>query len=236
VDELAIILHHRTHGWATPGRSVFPLSKVQAVVFNGPAGHLEGILKFDPKFGSPKLAVVCHPHPLYHGTMHNKVVYAVASALFEAGCIVLRFNFRGVGLSEGRHDNGRGEIEDTLAAIRFLKERYPALSCLVAGFSFGAWMALEAARRDPLLISVILVAPPLTYFDSTILADLATSKLFLQGTDDEICNLETLQSLFPSFAGPKDLVLLRGAGHFFNGQLTELKAEILAKRGFLGIT
>ena len=211
------------------------MSKVQSVVFGGPAGRLEGILKHDPAVESPKVAVVCHPHPLYQGTMHNKVVFAVASALFDAGCSVLRFNFRGVGLSEGSHDKGRGEIGDTLAAVLFLRDRYPAHPCAVAGFSFGAWMALEAARRDPSLISVIAVAPPLKYINATILRKLSIPKLFLQGTADEICVPEALQDLYPSIADPKELVLLEGASHFFEGHLSELRAEIMARRRFLGL-
>jgi alpha/beta superfamily hydrolase len=212
------------------------VSKVQSVFFTGPAGRLEGILKHYGGVGSGKLAVVCHPHPLYQGTMHNKVVFAVATALFEAGCNVLRFNFRGVGLSAGSHDKGQGEIKDTLAALRFLKERYPAQPCLVAGSSFGAWMALEAALRDSTLISVIAVSPPLKYFHATVLAELTVPKLFLQGMDDRICVPEALQSLYPSVADPKELVLLEGAGHFFDGHLTELKAKIMGYLGFLRLT
>jgi alpha/beta superfamily hydrolase len=211
------------------------VSKVQSVFFTGPAGRLEGILKYYDGIESGKLAVVCHPHPLYQGTMHNKVVFAVATALFEAGCNVLRFNFRGVGLSAGSHDKGRGEIEDTLAAVRFLKERYLVQPCLVAGFSFGAWMALEAALRDSTLISVIAVSPPLKYFHAAVLAKLTVPKLLLQGTDDRICVPEAVQSLYPSVADPKELVLLEGAGHFFDGHLTKLKTEIMARRKFLGI-
>ena len=211
------------------------MSKVQSVVFKGPAGRLEGILKFDPKVQSPKLAVVCHPHPLYQGTMHNKVAFAVASALFDTGCSVLRFNFRGVGLSKGSHDKGLGEIGDTLAAIRFLRDWYLTHSCMVAGFSFGAWMALEAANRDPSLISVIAAAPPLRYFNVAILTKFTMPKLFLQGTNDEICVPEDLQSLYPSVAEPKKLTLVEGAGHFFDGHLPDLKAEILRCRIFLAL-
>jgi len=211
------------------------VSKVQSVLFEGPAGRLEGILKYQAGAEPGTLAVVCHPHPLYHGTMHNKVVFAIAAALFEAGCRVLRFNFRGVGLSAGSHDKGRGEIDDTLAAVRFLKEQYRAHPCLVAGFSFGAWMALEAALRDPTLISVVAVSPPLQYFHAKILAQLSVPKLFLQGAEDRICVPEVLRGLYPSVADPKELVLLERAGHFFEGHLTRLKTEIMARQKFLGI-
>ena len=210
------------------------MSKVQSVFFEGPAGRLEGILKYRGGGESGKLAVVCHPHPLYQGTMHNKVVFAIGTALFEAGCRVLRFNFRGVGLSAGVHDEGRGEIMDTLTAVRFLKERYPSQPCLIAGFSFGAWMALEAALQDSTLMSVVAVSPPLQNFHAA-LAQLTVPKLFLQGTDDRICLPDVLQGLFPSFADPKELVLLEQAAHFFEGHLNKLKAEIMARRKFLRI-
>jgi alpha/beta superfamily hydrolase len=211
------------------------MSKVQSIFLEGPDGRLEGILKTRTDSKPRAVAVVCHPHPLYQGTMHNKVVFAVASALFNMGCGVLRFNFRGVGLSSGSYDEGRGEIEDTLASVRFLRHRYPKAPCLIAGFSFGAWMALEAAQRDPALISVTTVAPPLEHFNTAILAKLVTPKLFLQGTADDICSPTALQELYPSIAEPKQLIWLEGAGHFFEQHLSGLKAAILANQSFLGL-
>src|ERR1044071_8668413 len=113
--------------------------KVQSVQFEGRAGRIEGLLKYREGTDPAALAVVCHPHPLYQGTMHNKVVFATAEAFFGLGCMVLRFNFRGAGLSSGSHDNGKGEVEDALAAMKFLRHRHPELRCHISGFSFGAW-------------------------------------------------------------------------------------------------
>src|SRR5438105_922400 len=127
------------------------MNKVQSVEFEGPAGRIEGLLKFREGADPAALAVVCHPHPLYQGTMHNKVVFATAEAFFSLGCEVLRFNFRGVGLSAGTHDFGRGEMEDALAAIDFLRERDPGTACHLAGFSFGAGVALQTACDDLML-------------------------------------------------------------------------------------
>src|SRR5215813_6772995 len=101
------------------------MNKVQSVQFAGPAGRIEGLLKFREGTEPAALAVVCHPHPLYQGTMHNKVVFATAEAFFGLGCEVLRFNFRGAGLSAGRHDHGPGEIEDALSAVDYLRKRHP---------------------------------------------------------------------------------------------------------------
>ncbi len=211
------------------------MSKVQAIFLDGPAGRIEGILKFRniPEPGA--LAVVCHPYSFYQGTMYNKVVYAVANALFDCGYNVLRFNFRGVGLSTSSHDKGRGEIEDTLSAVHFVGSRWPSIPCLAAGFSFGAWMALEAVRQDSTLISVIAVAPPLKYFNPSPLTKLSTPKLFLQGSAAEICDPQAVGEIYPSIAQPKDLVLFERAGHFFEGRLVELKAAIADRRSFLGI-
>src|SRR6266850_1735700 len=124
------------------------MSRIKSLTFDGPAGRLECILKFDETRAPKALAVVCHPHPLSQGTMHNKVVFAIAEAFFALGCAVLRFNFRGVGISAGTHDQGRGELEDALAAVEYLRARHPGLPCHIAGFSFGAWIAIEAFRSD----------------------------------------------------------------------------------------
>jgi alpha/beta superfamily hydrolase len=125
------------------------MSKVQSIFLEGPSGRLEAILKTRAGPKPSAVAVVCHPHPLYQGTMHNKVVFAIASALFDMGCNVLRFNFRGVGLSLGSHHEGRGEIEDTLASVRFLRRQYPTSPCLMASFSFGPGWRWKRQNRIP---------------------------------------------------------------------------------------
>ena len=211
------------------------MNKVQSVEFEGPAGRIEGLLKFREGREPVALAVICHPHPLYQGTMHNKVVFAAAEAFFGLGCEVLRFNFRGVGLSAGSHDHGKGEVDDTLAAIGFLKERHLGASCHLAGFSFGAGIALQTACRDPLLASVTAVAPSFKFFDATCLSLLSTPKLFLQGMADSICSPEDLRRQYPGFLDPKSVVWFDGADHFFSGRAEELKATIVEKREFLGL-
>ncbi|MFN8009472.1 MAG: alpha/beta fold hydrolase [Terriglobia bacterium] len=207
--------------------------KVQNVEFNGPAGRLEGLLKLTEGQEPKALAVVCHPHPLFHGTMHNKVTFAIADAFFRLGVIVLRFNFRGVGKSAGEHDHGKGEMEDAQAAIHFLRTRYPGPRCMIAGFSFGSWIALEVARHDPSLISVCAVAPPFKYIDPSFLQSISTPKLFLQGSLDTICPGEELQKLFSTFSSPKELVWFEGADHFFAHRLDELKSAITSRSGLL---
>lgn len=211
------------------------MNKVQTVQFEGSAGRLEGLLKFRDGEEPAALAVVCHPHPLHQGTMHNKVVFATAEAFFGLGCEVLRFNFRGVGLSTGSHDFGKGEVDDVLAAVDFLRRRHPEADCHTAGFSFGAGIALQAAYRDPLLASVTAVAPSFKFFDPACLVSLAAPKLFLQGTADDICPPEDLRRLYPAFLPPKSVAWIEGAGHFFNLQLDALKASIAEHRQFLGM-
>jgi uncharacterized protein len=209
--------------------------KVKALTFEGPVGQLEGLLKWDDSAPPLALAVVCHPHPAFQGTMHNKVVFAVSESFFGLGCEVLRFNFRGVGISAGRHDHGPGEIEDALSAVDYLRKKRPRLPCHIAGFSFGAWIAVEASAMDRDLASLVAVAPPFKYFDPNLLQQISIPKLFLQGTADEICPADQLQELSPSFAEPKALVLLEQAGHFFSGYLAALKGAISAHRTLLGI-
>jgi len=167
--------------------------------------------------------------------MHNKVVFATAEAFFSLGCEVLRFNFRGVGLSAGSHDFGNGEVEDVLAAIDFLRERHPGTACHLAGFSFGAGIALETACRDVFLVSVIVVAPSLKFSDPACLSSLPIPKLFLQGTADSICSPEDLRRLYPGFLAPKSDVWLEGAGHFFAEEIEALKTSIVEHRQFLGL-
>jgi uncharacterized protein len=211
------------------------MNKVQSIRFQGPAGQIEGLLKFRDNETPKALAVVCHPHPLFQGTMHNKVVFAIAEAFFRLGCEVLRFNFRGVGLSEGVHDAANGEVDDALAAVDMLRERHPGHACHVAGFSFGAGIAVRAAHRDARLASLTAVAPSFKHAEPIFLSELAIPKLFLQGTADDICPADQLRLHYETFAPPKRVVWFQEAGHFFNRQLDALKDAIIANRQFLGV-
>lgn len=166
--------------------------------------------------------------------MHNRVVFATAEAFFSLGCEVLRFNFRGVGLSAGTHDFGKGEVEDALAAVGYLSGRHPQTTCHLAGFSFGAGIALQTASRLGSLASVTAVAPSFKFFDPSCLSSLSTPKLFLQGTADPICPPEDLRRRYPGFLAPKAVAWIEGAEHFFAGEIDALKASIVDHRQFLG--
>jgi alpha/beta superfamily hydrolase len=193
----------------------------------GPAGPLEALLE-ECDGGSPGFAaLVCHPHPLYGGTMHNKVVHSVAAGLCDRGGAALRFNFRGVGKSAGRFDQGRGELEDARAALAWLRSRFPGLSVWLAGFSFGAWVAARLAASEPDLEGLVLVAPPVVDLDFGAMRSSAIPKLVLQGSRDEICPVAALEPEFAGWAEPKGIVKVDGATHFFDRQLEDLSKALL---------
>jgi alpha/beta superfamily hydrolase len=192
------------------------------VTLPGPAGTLEALLQENEARRHALTAVVCHPHPSYGGTMHNKVVHRLAQVLHARGAAVLRFNFRGVGQSEGGFDGGRGETEDARAALAFMRERYPGARRWVGGFSFGSWIAsrLAAAERDVDLL--VLIAPPVRKSDFAMLHHGTLAKVVIQGTSDKTCPPEDLDREFPLWAEPKTLVRVEGATHFFDKQLADL--------------
>ena len=200
--------------------------RLKPITLEGPAGPLEALLQEHDEHDHRATAVVCHPHPLYGGTMHNKVVHRVASVLHALGCAVLRFNFRGVGLSAGTHDRGAGEVEDARAALQFLRERYPGAHRLAAGFSFGSAIAAHLAAREPEIERVILIAPPVDKANFDILKSVSTPKLVLQGMADDVCPPERLMLQYPAWSEPKQLLEIPGATHFFDRQLAAL-AEAL---------
>ena len=192
----------------------------------GPAGRLEAIL-MRPE-GEPVAAgVVCHAHPLHGGMMHFKVVFRAAKALQENGVAALRFNFRGVGRSEGTHDNGRGEQDDVRAVIDETERRFPALPLLVGGFSFGAAMALHAAARDARPCSVFALGLPLMKMtDLAVLQKVAAPRLFVQGERDEFGSAERMRALVEPLPPPRELRVIPGSDHFFTGHLDELQSEV----------
>jgi hypothetical protein len=192
----------------------------------GPAGPLEALIDLPPEHtDSPRAAVVfAHPHPQLGGTMHTKAVFQGAKGLARAGCAVLRFNFRGVGSSAGAFDEGAGELEDFRAAIDHLHAAYPGLPYWAAGFSFGAWVALEAGARDDRVSVLIAIAPPVSregYDFQHVLAS-TKPKFFVQGERDEICPLRDLRVFYSRLQEPKDLVVIDGASHLFDGQTGEV--------------
>jgi len=188
----------------------------------GPAGALEAVLQERASGEHAITAVVCHPHPLYGGTLHNKVVHRVASAFHALGAAVLRFNFRGVGRSEGRHDQGAGELEDARAAFVFMNERWPRARHWLAGFSFGAWIAARLAAERADVERLLLVAPPIKTSSFEVLRRAPVPKRVIQGTSDAVCPLAMLEAEFPYWAEPKRLVTVEGAGHFFDRRLDAL--------------
>jgi len=198
----------------------------RTIFIDGPAGKLESLLWASASENPPLAAVVCHPHPLFSGTMHNKVVYQTAKALHLRGIPVLRFNFRGAGLSEGVHDEGKGEREDVRAALDYLAGEFPTSSLLLAGFSFGSWVGLRVGCDDARVIDLIGLGIPANRSGMKYLAQCGKSKLFVQGGNDEFGSRENVEALFATVPEPKKLVIVEGADHFFTGRLDEVALAI----------
>lgn len=192
--------------------------------FTGPAGRLEGLLE-GPRH--PRAAVVFgHPHPLLGGggTMHTKAVYQAAKGLNRVGCAVLRFNFRGVGRSEGVFDEGVGERGDYMAALDFMAAKYESAPLWAAGFSFGSWIALETGSVDPRVSLLIGLAPPWTREGYTWPNTLACEKpkFFVQGEGDEVCAIQDMWAYYAKLKEPKELVVIDEANHLFEGHTPEV--------------
>lgn len=194
----------------------------------GSAGLLEAT--FDEPAREPlrAAAVFAHPHPQYGGTMHTKAVYQGAKALARIGCAVLRFNFRGVGRSLGTFSGGQGEMDDFRAAIDYVAARYPDARLWSAGFSFGGWVALESGASDERVSALIGIAPPVVTsvsghnytFEHTLVS--TKPKFFVQGEADDVCPLEGMWSFYAKLPEPKELVVIDGADHLFDGKTQEV--------------
>jgi alpha/beta superfamily hydrolase len=202
----------------------------------GPAGRLEAVLD-PPGDGRDdkdiRAAVVfAHPHPQYGGTMHTKAVYQGAKGLSRIGCAVLRFNYRGVGQSEGQFGEGEGEKGDFKAALDYMARRYPGARLWAAGFSFGAWVALEVGAIDDRVPVLIGIAPPVATsvsgmaysFPNTL--ESRKAKFFVQGEADEVCPLQALWQFYARLHEPKEMVVIDGADHLFEGKATEVGEAI----------
>jgi len=197
-----------------------PIREIQ-----GPAGRLEALL--EPPVLSPgqpvRAAVVFgHPLPIEGGTLHTKAVYRATKALARIGCAVLRFNFRGVGSSEGTWDGGPGEIADFRAALDVMAARYPDTELWTAGFSFGSWVALTVGATDDRVRVLIGIAPPLDRYDFSVVAKSTKPKFFIQGEFDEICPLKRMYEFYSQVPEPKELVVIDGASHLFDGKVLEV--------------
>ena len=175
----------------------------------------------------PTAAVILgHPHPLYGGTMHTKAVFHAAKAFCRLGCAVVRFNFRGVGASEGTFAEGVGELDDFRAVVDFAETRYPAISLWAAGVSFGSWVAMTAGALDERVERLVGLALPSQLYDFSTVRDSPKPKFFIHGEHDEVCPLRSVRELYARCAEPKDLVVLDAANHLFDGRLDELAQTI----------
>jgi len=194
---------------------------------SGPVGRLEAVL-WTPRVPTPPAlaAVVCHPHPLFGGTMHNKVVFQVAKSIDALGAPVLRFDFRGAGLSEGVHDGGIGERDDVRAALQFLVAKFPGVPLLVAGFSFGSIVGLGVGCQTPEVTQLIALGLPVNNSDVSFLSECRKPKLFVQGSNDEHGDVRKVKELVPSLPGENRLVIVEGVDHFFAGKLSEVDQAI----------
>jgi hypothetical protein len=195
------------------------------VDLRGPAGRLEALLDepAEPWQATPRaIAVFAHPHTAQGGTMHTKVVYQAAKGLARTGCAVLRFNFRGAGGSAGAFDAGPGEMDDFRAALDLMTARYPGVrNVWAAGFSFGSWIALTVGAADERVTALVGIAPPIGRYDFTALRDSPKPKFFIQGERDDLCPLADLRCFYAGLPEPKELVVIDGADHLFDGRTIE---------------
>lgn len=209
-------------------------SSIRSLFLDGPAGRLEALLNAGAE-NATHAALVCHPHPEFGGTLHNKVVFHTMKALNGFGFPVLRFNFRGAGLSQGEHDYGKGEVADVRAALDWLDREFH-LPLVFAGFSFGAAIGLRAAYSDPRVRALIAVGIPVApvaadteeprVYTFDFLHDCVKPKLFISGARDQFGPRAKLEALVRSVADPKKLVVIEGADHFFEGRLKELREGV----------
>ncbi len=203
---------------------------MQEVIFNGPEGRLEGRYQHCKQAGAP-IAILLHPHPQYGGTMNNKVVFRIFQAFTRQGFSALRFNFRGVGRSQGAYDEGIGELADAAAALDWLQSCNPnASQCWIGGFSFGAWIAMQLLMRRPEITGFVCVAPPASMYDFTFLAPCPSSGLFVHGDADEVVPLEAVATLAEKLSAQRGIAIdyrvLPGANHFFSDHIEALSAQI----------
>jgi uncharacterized protein len=192
----------------------------------GRAGALEALLWTSASPNPTSAGLVCHPHPLFGGTLHNKVVFQTAKTLHSHGYPVLRFNFRGAGQSAGKYDKGRGEIEDVRTAIDYLAQEFPALPIILAGFSFGAWIGLRVGCQEARVQELIGLGIPVNDSDLSYLKDCAKPKLIVQGANDQFGAKDRVRSLFNEIPKPKQLVFISEADHFFTGKLDQVSTAI----------
>jgi alpha/beta superfamily hydrolase len=200
------------------------------VIMNGPEGRLEGRYQHGEGPNAP-IALMLHPHPQHGGTMNNKVVYSLYQVFAERGFSALRFNFRGVGRSQGKFDRGEGELSDAASALDWLQTYNPnAAGCWIAGFSFGAWIGMQLLMRRPEISGFISIAPPANVYDFSFLAPCPSSGLVVQGDRDDVVPHESVAKLVQKLSNQRDIKIeykiLKGATHFFSEHLDQLRATV----------
>jgi hypothetical protein len=202
------------------------------IFFPGPVGRIEAVYWKAAAAAPPIAAVVCHPHPLFGGTLHNKVVYQAARTFDRLGVPVLRFNFRGAGMSEGTHDRGHGEQADVRAAIDFIAGEYPGVPILVAGFSFGCWVGLRVGCADQRVTELVGLGAPVGDSDFSYLASCNKPRLMIQGEHDQFGAPERLMELVRSFPAKirneTRVIVVPGGDHFFAGRLANVDGALSA--------
>ncbi len=196
------------------------------IIINGPAGRIEGRY-LPPKVVNAPIALMLHPHPQHGGTMNNKIVYTLYNLFAQRGFGTLRFNFRGVGRSQGTFDRGEGELSDAAAALDWLQTYNPdAPACWIAGFSFGAWIGMQLLMRRPEITGFISIAPPANLFDFSFLAPCPSSGLIVHGTADEVVPSESVQKLVDKLSHQRDITVkyksIPGANHFFTNKIEQM--------------
>ncbi|MBI2978171.1 MAG: alpha/beta hydrolase [Rhodospirillales bacterium] len=200
------------------------------VIFNGPEGRLEGRYHHSKRPNAP-VALLLHPHPQYGGTMNNKVVYTLYQTFVRRGFSTLRFNFRGVGRSQGRFDNGQGELSDAAAALDWMQTHNPnTTACWIAGFSFGAWVGMQLMMRRPEIRGFISVAPPASLHDFSFLAPCPASGMILHGDKDEVIPQASVDKLAQKLQKQKNIKIdyrvIAGSDHFFQDHIDDLNKHV----------
>ena len=197
--------------------------RLMNVILPGPSGGLEGLINTSAAGQARAIAVLAHPLPTAGGTMHTKAVFHAARALARLGCPVLRFNFRGVGRSAGTFDEGPGEQADFRAALDFMTERYQGVTRVWAGgMSFGSWVAMTTGAEDPRVSTLIGIAPPVTKYDFSSVISAAKATFLIHGEFDELVPVKDVRKFYAQLAEPKELVVIDGADHLFDGKVTEV--------------
>jgi alpha/beta superfamily hydrolase len=193
---------------------------------DGPVGRLEA--RIDEPAGSPRaVAIVAPPHPELGGTLHDRVVYHATQGLTRVGCAVIRFTFRGAGASDGAFTGGPGEREDFLAAIDAAAARYPGLPVWAVGYSFGAWIAADVGAVDPRVALLVAIAPPIASYDFDAAVQAGKPVFLIHGERDHLCPAKDVQRFYGTLAEPRELVIVDGADHLFDGHVSEVADTIV---------